>query len=107
MSAPSADRDLLFGLLAVQLDFVRPDALVAAVRAWLPEKAKPLGDLLRNGGHLSAEEWQRLAALVDAHLERHGGDPRRSLATLTGVEPTLRQQLTTLPDAEVQRTAVQ
>src|SRR5205085_10893496 len=66
----SADRNLLFGILAVQLDFVTQGALIGAMQAWLLDKAKPLGDILRDGGHLSAEALQHLAALVAVHLKR-------------------------------------
>ena len=38
---PCADRNLLFGILAVQLNFVSPGALVAAMQAWLLDKARP------------------------------------------------------------------
>jgi hypothetical protein len=31
---PSADRNLLFGILAVQMDFASRDALIAAMSAW-------------------------------------------------------------------------
>ena len=51
----SADRNLLFGILAVQLDFVSRDALIDGMNAWLLDKAKPLGDILRDQGHLPAE----------------------------------------------------
>src|SRR5947209_20334515 len=98
----SADRNLLFGILAVQLDFVTKDALVAAMNAWLLDKGKPLGDILRDRGHLSAERLQLLSALVAEHLKQHGGDPQRSLAALSSVPPTLKQQLAALPDAAVQ-----
>src|SRR5438132_13893953 len=105
MSAPaSADRNLLFGILVVQLDFVSKDALVAAMGAWLLDKARPLGDLLRERGDLSAERWQLLSALVEEHLRQHGDDPRQSLAALSSVPPTLRQELAALPDAEVRET---
>jgi hypothetical protein len=46
----SADRNLLFGVLAVQLDFVSKDALIAGMNAWLLDKGKPLGDILRDQG---------------------------------------------------------
>src|SRR5947209_7127570 len=107
MSHPSADRNLLFGILAVQLDFVTKDALVAAMGAWLLDKARPLGDILRDRGDLSAEELAHLAALVEIHLKRHGNDPQRSLAALSSVPPTLRQQLAALPDDAVQRSIAQ
>jgi hypothetical protein len=40
---PSADRNLLFGILALQMDFLGRDALIAAMNAWVLDKAKPLG----------------------------------------------------------------
>src|SRR5712692_5071108 len=43
---PSADRNLLFGILALQMDFIRRDALIAAMNAWVLDKAKPLGQVL-------------------------------------------------------------
>src|SRR5262245_9083523 len=97
--APSADRNLLFGILAVQLDFVSKDALLGAMNAWLLDKRKPLGEILRDEGHLSAERLQLLSALVAEHLKQHGSDPHRSLAALSGVEPVLRSRLAALPDA--------
>ena len=42
--SPAADRNLLFGILALQMDFVGRDALIAAMNAWVLDKAKPLGD---------------------------------------------------------------
>src|SRR5262245_60654719 len=105
--AAAADHNLLLGILAVQLDFVGPDALIAAMQAWLLDKSRPLGDILRDQGHLSAGRLQLLAALADEHLRHHGQDPGRSLAALAPVTPTLRQSLATLPDAEVRQTLLQ
>src|SRR5207237_7753972 len=105
MSA-SADRNLLFGILAVQLDFVTKDALVAAMGAWLLDKGKPLGDILRDRGDLSPGRLQLLTALVEEHLRQHGDDPQQSLAALSSVPPTLRQELAALPDAELRQTAL-
>ena len=38
----NTDRNLLFGILALQMDFVRRDALITAMHAWVLDKAKPL-----------------------------------------------------------------
>src|SRR5262245_61708448 len=49
MSEPSpsaADRNLLFGVLALQMDFIDRDALVAAMNAWVLRKDQPLRRLL-------------------------------------------------------------
>jgi hypothetical protein len=43
---PEADRNLLFGLLALQMDFITRDALVEATHAWVLDKIKPLGQVL-------------------------------------------------------------
>ena len=46
----SSDRNLLFGILALQMEFVSRDALVRAMNAWVLEKAKPLGEILQEQG---------------------------------------------------------
>jgi hypothetical protein len=45
MSA-AADRNLLFGILALQLDFIPRDALIAAMHAGVLNKDKSLGQIL-------------------------------------------------------------
>jgi tRNA A-37 threonylcarbamoyl transferase component Bud32 len=83
------DRNLLFGMLALQMDFVRQDVLVAAMQAWVFDKRLPLGDILAREGHLSPERLQLLNALVEEHLKAHQNDPEQSLAALP-VVPALR-----------------
>ncbi|HEY1381626.1 MAG TPA: protein kinase, partial [Gemmataceae bacterium] len=100
MSAASADRNLLLGILAVQLDFVTKDALLAAMNAWLLDKATPLGDILCDRGDLSPERLQLLTALVAEHLKQHGDDAQQSLAALSGGE-AIRRSLAAVADADV------
>ena len=52
----SADRNLLFGILAVQMEFVCRDALIQAMNAWVLAKHKPLGQVLVEQGGLAPEE---------------------------------------------------
>src|SRR5438034_967380 len=52
---PAADRNLLFGILALQMDFISRDQLIAAMNAWVLDKAKPLGQILRAQGTLAAD----------------------------------------------------
>jgi len=82
MSRPS-DRNLLFGLLALQMDFITRDALIGAMQAWVLDKGKTLGDLLVERGVLSASRRQLLEPLVDEHVQQHGGDAQQSLAALS------------------------
>ena len=58
--------------------------------AWVLDKDKPLGRILRERGALADDEHALLEALVEKHLRKHGGDPERSLAAV-GVAGTVRR----------------
>jgi serine/threonine protein kinase len=78
----AADRNLLFGILAVEMDFVRRDSLIGAMHAWVLAKHRPLGEILAEQGALTPERRALLDAIVTEHLKAHGGDPQRSLAAV-------------------------
>src|SRR6516165_5330887 len=99
MSSAHSDRNLLFGILALQMDFISRDALIRAMHAWVLEKAKPLGQVLLEQGALSAEARDGLERLVELHVGAHGGDPERSLAAARTPEP-LRRELERLADPD-------
>jgi serine/threonine-protein kinase len=82
MAAASADRNLLFGVLALQLDFLTRDALIAGMNAWALDKARPLGRILVEQGTLSPARLELLDALVVEHLNKHDGDVSVSLAAV-------------------------
>jgi tRNA A-37 threonylcarbamoyl transferase component Bud32 len=84
----AADRNLLFGILALQMDFITRDALITAMNAWVLAKDTPLGQVL-----------------VEAHIRQHGDDPQQSLASVSSVG-SLRQELAQLADADVQASLV-
>jgi serine/threonine-protein kinase len=98
MSAPSADRNLLFGILALQLDFVGKDALIEAMNTWALDKTKPLGEILRDHGHLSADRLRLLSALVAEHLKQHDDDPKQSLAALRSIDAPVRLELQSIAE---------
>src|SRR4051794_14415455 len=85
MSRPDSDRNLLFGILALQMDFITRDALVAGMNAWVLEKHRPLGEILVERGALDPRFRALLEPKVAAHIERHGHDPVASLAALSSV----------------------
>jgi serine/threonine-protein kinase len=80
-SQPPA-RDRLFGTLALQLDFIDSDALQQGLNACQAGADKPLGQVLVDLGTLQHDAKSLLDALVQQHLEIHGGDPQKSLASL-------------------------
>jgi tetratricopeptide (TPR) repeat protein/tRNA A-37 threonylcarbamoyl transferase component Bud32 len=100
MPSPSADRNLIFGLLALQMDFVTREQLLDAMHAWMLEKQAPLGDVLCRRGVLADNDRAALDALVERHVARHG-NAQASLAALH-VEPDVREQLGRLEDPDLQ-----
>ena len=98
---PGTDRNLLFGILALQMDFISRDQMVAGMHAWVLDKAKPLGEVLVQLNHLAEDERALLDALVEKHLSKHDDDPQQSLAALSSLGP-IRQDLQHLVDADVQ-----
>ncbi len=100
MSHGDTDRNLLFGVLALQMDFISRDALIAAMNAWVLEKSRPLSRILVDRGDLDPDDCALLEPLVAKHVERHGGDPERSLESLTSVS-WLRRDLAATADPDV------
>jgi serine/threonine-protein kinase len=101
MSEPHADRNLLFGILALQMDFIRRDDLIAAMHAWVLDKDKPLGRVLVGQQALGEDEHALLEALVQKHLQRHGNDPQKSLAAVSSV-PSVCEELARVADPDLQ-----
>ncbi|MFM9969590.1 MAG: tetratricopeptide repeat protein [Burkholderiales bacterium] len=101
MSTPAADQNLLFGILAVQMDFINRDALIAGMHGWILEKSKPLGQILLEQNALRADTRALLEALVQKHLELHGNDAEKSLAAVSSVS-SIRNDLENIRDPDVQ-----
>lgn len=80
-----ADRNLLFGILAVNLNFITRDQLIVAMNSWVLDKRKPLDAILLEQKSLSPERHTLLQALVVEHLKQHHDDPQQSLAALSSV----------------------
>jgi serine/threonine-protein kinase len=98
-----ADRNLVFGLLALQMDFITREQLLEAMHAWMLDKHTPLGEVLCRRGALAEDERQVLELALEKHIRRHG-DAQASLAALRA-EPGVRQDLDRLGDPDVQASA--
>jgi tetratricopeptide (TPR) repeat protein/tRNA A-37 threonylcarbamoyl transferase component Bud32 len=99
----TTDRNLLFGVLAVQLGFVTRDQLIAATSRWVLDKDLPLGEVFIRQGMISRAESQIVDGVVQKQLERNGSDARQTLRTLEGLED-LRETLKRLGDSTVPET---
>jgi eukaryotic-like serine/threonine-protein kinase len=101
--ADAADRNWMFGLLALQNGLIDQAALVSSFRTWTRDKARGPAELLVARGDLDADQRAVLEALVDVHLKKHDGDATKSLAALTDT-PSARESLTALGDAGIETT---
>ena len=76
----TADRNLLFGILALQMDFISREALIQAMHAWVLAKAKPLDSLAGRTFYAVGGTWRALARMTAIRSvsifggRRRGGD---------------------------------
>ena len=103
MADLAADRNLLFGLLALQNGLVDQLQLVAGFQAWIRNKSRPLADHLVARGDLDDAQRDVVAALADLHVRKHGGSTEESLAAITPGRTT-RESLAQLGDGDVDAT---
>jgi serine/threonine-protein kinase len=96
------DRNLLFGVLALQAGFLDADQFAEACSAWATRKDKPLAELLVHRGLLSAQDRLLVDQLLERKIEKHSGDVHESLATVTS--NGTRHVLAKIADEEVQKT---
>jgi WD40 repeat protein/tRNA A-37 threonylcarbamoyl transferase component Bud32 len=82
MANSTEERNLLFGIVALQMDFISRDDLIGAMNTWVLDKTKPLSQVLLDQGVLDADTHTLLEALVCKHLAKHNNDPAQSLAAL-------------------------
>ncbi len=99
----SADRHLLFGLLALQNGIITQGQLLAAFQAWSLDKARSLGDYLEARGDLTSAKRAVLDALAAVHLETHGGNIEQSLAAVPSSRST-RASLAALCEPDIEAT---
>jgi hypothetical protein len=91
-------RDLLFGLLALQIGLIDQDQLVSAFSAWTRARGKTLAEILLDRGAIDAESRALLEGMAQKQLKLHGGDTEKSLAAVA-VGSSTREKLTALGDA--------
>ena len=101
VSRSDADRNLLFGILAVQINFIDGDTLVSAMNAWVLNKQKSLGQVLFEQQKLTADQLKALDALIEQHLKIHSDNSDQSLSAVK-VPSSTPTDLFSIQDDDVQ-----
>jgi serine/threonine-protein kinase len=100
MAALPADRNLLFGMLALQNGLINQGQLVAAFQAWTLDKARAIADHLVGRGDLDGDDRSVVDVLVAHHLKKYGGDAEKSFAAIP-TEQSTRAKLAQLGDPQI------
>jgi serine/threonine-protein kinase len=73
------DRNLLFGILALQLEFVDSSQFTEACAAWAVARQKTLAEILVERGWMTSSDSSEVAQLVERKIAKHAGDAHKSL----------------------------
>jgi hypothetical protein len=101
MDSRNRELGLLFGLTALQFNFVTRDRLLEVAAPWMANPVGDLGQLLLERGFILPFQHAAVAALVEAQLKTHDGDLTSSLSTLS-CDQTLRASLMGRKSAEAE-----
>src|SRR5262249_9300106 len=94
------DRNLLFGVLALQADLIDARQFAEACTLWATSKDIPLADLLVERRWIQPEDRAHVDYLLSRKLEKYGGDARAGLAT---VPVEVRRSLAAVEDESIRR----
>ncbi|HSA23726.1 MAG TPA: protein kinase, partial [Myxococcota bacterium] len=84
--ARAAERDLLFGVFAVQLGLVSAQEILAVAGAWAADRSRGLAECMLAGRLVPEPMHRMLSAMVAEAVEAHGGDAGLTLETFGGPE---------------------
>jgi tetratricopeptide (TPR) repeat protein len=77
-----ADRNLLFGILALQNGLIEQADFIAAFQCWSKERSRPMAQVLVERRSLTEEDRTMVEGLVRRHVEKHFGDAEHSPAAV-------------------------
>ena len=109
MTQSDTDRNLLFGVLALQIELIDPPRFADVCAGWAARKDVSLGGLLVERGWITADDQRQVEQLLTRKLKKHGGDVRATLGAVAGGDaearhtlqavaaPALRESITALP----------
>ncbi|MFO0906489.1 MAG: protein kinase [Pirellulales bacterium] len=103
MSLQPTDRNLLVALLALQMGFLTRSTFLELVRHWIDDRSQPIENLIRDRRLLDSPTLELLLALMNKHIELHGGSVEQSLASMSSAAD-LRDDLRDIPSQDLEAT---
>ena len=106
MNEGNSDRNLLIGILALQLDFIGRDQLVEAMHAWVLDKSQSLDNILLRQKAIDAETRELILALVRKHVDLHQGETGKSLTAASSFGSSVTNLLRSIADSDIDASLV-
>jgi PAS domain S-box-containing protein len=94
------DRNLLFGVLALQADLIDAAQFIEACLLWTSRKTERLADLLVERGWIEPADQGHIEYLLERKLRKYGGSAHASLAA---IPDEIKRSLAALGDGDIQR----
>src|SRR5262245_30659574 len=98
------DRNLLFGIVALQAGLIDAGQFVEGCTLWATRKNVSLAELLLERGWILPADKAHVDYLLERKLQKHGGDARAGLAS---VPDDIKRSLAALNDPDVERSLTQ
>lgn len=98
MTQDMTDRNLLFGLLAMQSDLIEMRQFVDACTLWGSRKESSLADILVEQGWLVPDDREHVEYLLKRRMQKAGGDVKKSLA---GMSDDVKVALESIGDRDI------
>ena len=95
----NTDRNLLFGALAFQNEYIDLAQFAAVCRAWAADKTRSLADLLVERGWITVAVQSVLDEIVERKLKRYGGDAHATLGAVA--DAALRDAIRDVNDSDI------
>ena len=103
MTESDGRRDLLFGVMALQMNFVTEAQFVEVTTLLGSSPGKSAVDLYSEKGYLNRAQVEALEGLLEVQLDDHGGDIEKSVAPFLG-NPAVQQTMVLVGEKAPDRT---
>jgi len=98
----NTDRNLLFGVLALQLEYVDASQFADVCAAWAVRKNMTVADILAERGWITPEARQEVEGLLSRKMNKHDGDARKALGDVA--DASVRDAMRDVGDEEMDET---
>ncbi|MBC8868916.1 MAG: protein kinase [Planctomycetes bacterium] len=98
----NTDQNLLFGVLALQLEYIDASQFADVCAAWAARKNLTVADIMVERGWITPQAKGEVEGLLTRKLDRHGGDARKALGD--AADASARDVMRDVSDEQVDET---